>query len=149
MKILCIGDSNTWGYDPRSYYGSRYPADARWTDQLDDYTVVNCGMNGLSIPQNAAVYKELIKSRKPDLTIVMLGSSDLLERASAAIIADCTYVNKMGQWRVRFLHCLSILRDGNTISSLALLPALRQQPCSAQHSLTLLPRLQQWSLLQW
>ena len=88
MKILCIGDSNTWGYDPRSYYGSRYPADVRWTDQLGDYTVVNCGMNGLSIPQNAAVYKELIRSRKPDLTIVMLGSNDLLEGASAAIVAD-------------------------------------------------------------
>ena len=88
MKILCIGDSNTWGYDPRSYYGSRYPADVRWTDQLGNYTVVNCGINGLSIPQNAAVYKELIRNRNPDLTIVMLGSNDLLEGASATIIAE-------------------------------------------------------------
>jgi lysophospholipase L1-like esterase len=79
MIILCIGDSNTLGYDPRSYYGSRYSADVKWTDQLENYTVVNCGMNCLSIPQNAAVYKELIRSRKPDLTIVMLGSNDLLE----------------------------------------------------------------------
>ena len=29
MKILCIGDSNTYGYDPRSYLGDRYPAEVR------------------------------------------------------------------------------------------------------------------------
>ena len=88
MKILCLGDSNTWGYDPRSFYGSRYPADVRWTDQLGDSTVINCGMNGLSIPQNALVYRDLIKSKSPDLTIVMLGSNDLLEGASAAVTTE-------------------------------------------------------------
>lgn len=88
MKILCLGDSNTWGYDPRSFYGSRYPADVRWTDQLGDSTGINCGMNGLSIPQNALVYRDLIKSKSPDLTIVMLGSNDLLEGASAAVTTE-------------------------------------------------------------
>jgi len=88
MKILCLGDSNTWGYDPRSFYGSRYPTDVRWTDQLGDSTVINCGMNGLSIPQNALVYRDLIKSKSPDLTIVMLGSNDLLEGASAAVTTE-------------------------------------------------------------
>ena len=88
MKILCLGDSNTWGYDPRSFYGSRYTADVRWTDQLGDSTVINCGMNGLSIPQNALVYRDLIKSKSPDLTIVMLGSNDLLEGASAAVTTE-------------------------------------------------------------
>lgn len=34
MKILCIGDSNTYGYDPRSFFGDRYPEDVRWTDNL-------------------------------------------------------------------------------------------------------------------
>ena len=24
MKILCFGDSNTYGYDPRGYFGGRY-----------------------------------------------------------------------------------------------------------------------------
>lgn len=29
MKVICYGDSNTYGYDPRSYIGGRYPAGAR------------------------------------------------------------------------------------------------------------------------
>ena len=34
MKILCYGDSNTYGYDPCSFIGSRYPAEHRWVDRL-------------------------------------------------------------------------------------------------------------------
>ena len=30
-QIVCIGDSNTWGYDPRGFGGGRYPAAVRWT----------------------------------------------------------------------------------------------------------------------
>ena len=94
MRILCIGDSNTWGYDPRSFYESRYPATVRWTDQLCDHTLINCGMNGLSIPQNPLVYRDLIKSKSPDLTVVMLGSNDLLEGASAVITTErmCSFL---------------------------------------------------------
>ncbi len=33
-RILCFGDSNTYGYDPRSYLGGRYPASVRWTALL-------------------------------------------------------------------------------------------------------------------
>ena len=29
MKVICFGDSNTYGYDPRSYFGGRYPRDSR------------------------------------------------------------------------------------------------------------------------
>ena len=31
-RVLCFGDSNTYGYDPRSFFGGRYPG--RWTDLL-------------------------------------------------------------------------------------------------------------------
>ena len=30
MKVICYGDSNTYGYDPRSWLGGRYDADSRW-----------------------------------------------------------------------------------------------------------------------
>ena len=34
MTILCFGDSNIYGYDPRGYFGGRYDADSRWVDIL-------------------------------------------------------------------------------------------------------------------
>ena len=92
-RILCIGDSNTWGYDPRSYFGSQYPADVRWTGLLEEagWLVVNGGQNGLSIPGAALLHlmTEYIQSKLPvDVITVMLGSNDLLEGATAAEAAD-------------------------------------------------------------
>ena len=34
MNVICFGDSNTYGYDPRGYFGGRYGADCRWVDIL-------------------------------------------------------------------------------------------------------------------
>ncbi|HIT31090.1 MAG TPA: lipase, partial [Candidatus Scatomorpha stercoravium] len=34
MKAVCFGDSNTWGYDPRSYFGGRYGEADRWPEIL-------------------------------------------------------------------------------------------------------------------
>ena len=53
MKLICLGDSNTYGYDPRSWLGGRYPADSRWVDILaakTDWEVLNLGQNGREIP---------------------------------------------------------------------------------------------------
>ena len=92
-QILCIGDSNTWGYDPRSYFGSQYPADIRWTGLLEEagWQVLNGGQNGLSIPGAAILplMREYIRSKLPvDIITVMLGSNDLLEGATASETAD-------------------------------------------------------------
>ena len=87
MTLLCIGDSNTYGYDPRSYFGDRYPADVRWTERLGTWKTVNCGMNGLAVPFNHTVFKDLIRSESPDVVAVMLGTNDLLEEANAETTA--------------------------------------------------------------
>lgn len=84
MKILCIGDSNTYGFDPRSIIDSRYPEDIRWTGQLSGHSVINFGINGMTIPSDHSVFTDLIRRKDPDLVIVMLGTNDLLEGASAA-----------------------------------------------------------------
>ena len=34
MNVICFGDSNTYGYDPRGYFGGRYDADSRWVDSV-------------------------------------------------------------------------------------------------------------------
>ena len=86
--ILCIGDSNTWGYDPRSYFGSRYPDGIPWTDRLTGEKIINCGMNGLSIPYDARPFTDLIRSKAPDLVTVMLGTNDLLQGRGAEETAE-------------------------------------------------------------
>ncbi|HTJ46406.1 MAG TPA: SGNH/GDSL hydrolase family protein [Kofleriaceae bacterium] len=48
-RVLCFGDSNTWGYDPRSL--GRYPEDVRWTGRMATalgpaYQVIEEGVNG-------------------------------------------------------------------------------------------------------
>ena len=91
QRILCIGDSNTFGYDPRSWFGGCYPAGVRWTDRLrnDSREVINCGRNGMCIPEERefAVVRSLIRSRRPvDIITVMLGDNDFLTAASAETV---------------------------------------------------------------
>lgn len=77
MKVVCFGDSNTWGYDPYSRAGDMYPAGIRWTDILQaetGWTVVNQGINGREVPEEAAVMSD-----DTDLFLVMLGTNDLLQ----------------------------------------------------------------------
>ena len=86
MKIVCFGDSNTYGYDPRSYFGDRYPAEHRWVTILGDKlgcTAVNAGENSREIPRHIwelTDFQRLLCSEAPvDLLTVMLGTNDLLQ----------------------------------------------------------------------
>ena len=86
-RILCIGDSNTFGHDPRSYGGARYPEAVRWPGRLSgpEREVVNAGRNGACIPRQAEYSDvgDLLRRSAPlDAVIVMLGTNDLLLGAS-------------------------------------------------------------------
>ncbi len=88
--ILCYGDSNTWGYDPRS--GKRYAPKERWPGVLreilgEEYYVAENGIGGRSaiwdnpyIPglngKEGLIYA-LMSARPIDLVILMLGTNDL------------------------------------------------------------------------
>lgn len=96
MRILCFGDSNTYGYDPRSYFGGRYPAEDRWVDilaQKTGYDIVNEGENGREIPHRTyelSGFRLILSENQPiDLLIIMLGSNDLLQGAKPTEIAAC------------------------------------------------------------
>ncbi|MCD8082729.1 MAG: GDSL-type esterase/lipase family protein [Clostridiales bacterium] len=81
--VVCYGDSNTWGYDPCSPYGNRYPTGSLWCTLLGNelgIEVRNYGLNGRSIPR-----REREMERAMDLichgegfAVVMLGTNDLL-----------------------------------------------------------------------
>lgn len=84
-KIICFGDSNTYGYDARGFMGGRLSKNARWTGLLDedsDLEIVNCGENGREIPTDRWDLGDLdaILDREApfDLLVIMLGSNDLL-----------------------------------------------------------------------
>ena len=85
MRILCFGDSNTYGFDPRSYLGGRYPAEHRWPDIIAAATgweILNDGVNGRRIPRAEYEFPTLLS--RPDLLVIMQGSNDILQGASAA-----------------------------------------------------------------
>lgn len=85
MRLLCYGDSNTYGYDPRSFLGDRYPKDIRWTDRLARETgweVVNAGQNGRTIPGPSAAKRLPTVYGPADILTVMLGTNDLLQGCS-------------------------------------------------------------------
>ncbi len=100
MNVICFGDSNTYGYDPRSWLGGRYGADSRWVDILaaeTGWTIRNMGANGREIPK-------AVPDIPPDtdLLIFMLGSNDLLQGRSP---------EKTAGNLERFLAALSLTRD--------------------------------------
>jgi len=83
MKIICYGDSNTYGYDPHGGPALRYGADSRWvnllakslhTDDADSGVsgVLNAGQNGREIPDNGwesavGVARQLAAATEPEM----------------------------------------------------------------------------------
>jgi lysophospholipase L1-like esterase len=86
MRILCFGDSNTYGYDPRGFFGDRYGAEDRWVDLLAKQTgheCINAGVNGREIPRSPDTLRLLTEHAPADIFLVMLGTNDLLQGATA------------------------------------------------------------------
>lgn len=95
-RIMCYGDSNTWGYCAAT--GARYEDDQRWCPLLqqllgEQYTVIEEGLVGRTTVFNdpldptlngLAHFQTIAMSQAPlDLLTVMLGTNDCKERFSA------------------------------------------------------------------
>lgn len=102
-KVLCYGDSNTFGQHPDKLH--RYPANVRWTGVLqqllgDDYYVIEEGLGSRTTDldyvrkpgRNGKEYfTPCLQSHKAlDIVVIMLGTNDLkIEyRRSAREIAE-------------------------------------------------------------
>lgn len=103
-RILCFGDSNTFGYAPD---GSRFPEEVRWTGRLKellkaDYQIIEEGFNGRTTIFDDPVeggYKSALQYLPPcamshypiDLVLLMLGTNDTKERfaMNAFTISQC------------------------------------------------------------
>ena len=86
VRILCFGDSNTYGYDPRGFFGDRYESEDCWPQLLANQTcqvVINAGANGREIPRSSDTLRLLEAFGSVDIFLVMLGTNDLLQGASA------------------------------------------------------------------
>ena len=93
-RILCFGDSNTWGFAPKDGY--RFDENTRWTGlvqkALPQYTIIEEGLNGRTALWDDPIegYKNgrdylipCLASQSPlDLVILMLGTNDLLQGRS-------------------------------------------------------------------
>jgi lysophospholipase L1-like esterase len=94
-RILCYGDSNTWGYDPATK--DRFDREIRWTGVLSNvlgsaYEIIEEGLNGRTTVwddpieghKNGQAYLiPCLESHRPlDLVIMLLGTNDLKKRFS-------------------------------------------------------------------
>ncbi len=101
--VLCYGDSNTFGEDPKTR--TRYPYEVRWTGRLqkllgEDYRVIEEGCGGRTtvyedpyeFGKNGLMYlMPCLDSHIPvDIVILMLGTNDVKDvyRAGAELVAS-------------------------------------------------------------
>lgn len=92
-RILCFGDSLTWGWNPEN--GERFLPGERWTGILEEllgegYEVIEEGLNGRTTGFDDPIEGDkngrrhlpmLLESHHPlDCVVVMLGTNDLKDR---------------------------------------------------------------------
>ena len=101
-RILCFGDSNTWGFTPVT--GERYPKDVRWTGILSKHPrweVIEEGLSG-----RTTVFADVLKpwangldhieptvlSHEPlDVLVIMLGTNDM-----KLYVSNCPEASALG-----------------------------------------------------
>ncbi|HIS03906.1 MAG TPA: hypothetical protein IAA75_08420 [Candidatus Pullichristensenella avicola] len=123
-RILCYGDSNTWGFNPHgcdevSGAHLRYGEDVRWTAQLArllSCTVLEAGLNGrttvfddpTSEGRNGLAHLApiLLSCDPVDAVVVMLGTNDVKDMFSAPAL-------NISEGLERLVRSLRALLDGS------------------------------------
>lgn len=107
-RILCFGDSNTWGYIPGT--AERYDEDERWTGIVqtmlgDGYQIVEEGMTGRTtvfdtgfddLLNGKKALGYILKSQLPlSATVVFLGTNDLCDHHMERIELGITEIIRL------------------------------------------------------
>lgn len=140
-RILCYGDSNTYGANPEWTPGAtdvpiRQPADVRWPKVLqsllgtEDYEIIEEGLSG-----RTTVYRDhawpycngrdyltpCILSHYPfDLLVIMLGSNDL-----KAVFAPCADSCSLAMEELLKVACNPFLYNGGKVPEILLVSPIR------------------------
>lgn len=133
VRILCYGDSNTWGWIPQDtgVPTERYPSSVRWTGILqaklgDRYTVIEEGLNArttgvddfangfdgeLSSYLNLngiPTFLPILKSQAPiDVVVIMLGTNDVrpyLKQDAQSIAASMDRLVKLAKSSTKSIY---------------------------------------------
>lgn len=133
IRILCYGDSNTWGWMPQEngVPTDRYPSSVRWTGILqaklgDGYTVIEEGLNARTAGADdfangleGAIAAELnlngtptflpiLKSQSPiDVVVIMLGTNDVrpyLKQDARSIAASVNHLVKLTKGSMQTIY---------------------------------------------
>ncbi|PIT95905.1 acylhydrolase [Candidatus Falkowbacteria bacterium CG10_big_fil_rev_8_21_14_0_10_37_14] len=140
LRIMCYGDSNTWGYIPVK--GTRYPFDKRWTGIFQNiigikYEVIEEGLNGRTTDLDDPSHEGMnglsclapcLKSHFPiDYLIIMLGSNDLKNRFYRDAKSIAIGIRRIVQ-KVRDL-CIA---EGQSLPKIILInpPTVDEQMCN-------------------
>lgn len=112
-RILCFGDSNTWGFTPGT--GVRYGEDVRWpkvcaADLGAGYEIIEDGLNGrtTAFENETSPYRNgltslrysLLSQYPLDMVVLFLGTNDLpsrplwqVKRGVEELIRTCRFAN--------------------------------------------------------
>lgn len=134
-KILCYGDSNTWGYIAGSGTPSeRYARHERWTGVMKDTLGVSCEVVEEGLCGRTTVWDDPIEGykngetylipclethRSIDLVIIMLGTNDLKKRFSLSAFDIAAGVEKL----IGIIQNSGTGREGNAPKVLLMCPA--------------------------
>lgn len=108
IRLLCFGDSNTWGYNPETH--ERFDHTTRWPKVMHNalgvgYELIEEGMNGRTtvwddpvddLMSGIAYLKPCLLSQKPlDKVLLMLGTNDLKDRFCVSAPEIATSVGRL------------------------------------------------------
>lgn len=131
-RILCYGDSNTWGQIAGYKKPMRYEKNTRWTGRLQKilgigFEVIEEGLSGRTLTTDDAISREEGKNGlaylKPcldshfplDIVILMLGTNELKKEfdnspEEIGTMIEAEYVKKILNWKANpFGDCVKII----------------------------------------